>query len=131
MTITKPLVIDGKFMGIVGCDISMNEMKNLFENVRFNLKLNINNFLKRSYFKNSFVFIVNQNGTILFNTHISIVSAYEITETEYTNITESEWLKINDKNTENLTLSVNKGKNIIVRRFIDFNIPDVNQFYRT
>lgn len=87
--------------------------------------------MKRSYFKNSFVFIVNQNGTILFNTQISIVSAYEITETEYTNITESEWLQINDKNTENLTISVNKGKNIIVRRFIDFNIPDVNQFFGT
>lgn len=70
---------------------------------------------------------MNQDGTILNDPFqgMNVTPTFQITETNLTNLTKSDWVKIKDRSTENSTMKVNNGETVIVKSFINSYSPDV------
>lgn len=72
---------------------------------------------------------MNQNGIIINNPFENNIStSFLINETNVTNFTDADWLRIKDRTTENSTLVLNNQKTEVVRAFIDTYIPNVHNF---
>lgn len=73
---------------------------------------------------------MNQNGVIMNNPFENKVStSFQINETNLTNFTDADWLKIKDRTTENSTLFLNNQKTVVVRVFINTYIPNVHYLF--
>lgn len=72
------------------------------------------------------VFLVDQNG-LIYNDPFGETNFgnYQITETNVTSITLSDWELIKNKNNDDISFKINNGQTLIVRSFLDSYLPNV------
>ena len=74
---------------------------------------------------------VNQNGVLLNDPFISTgFNLIYINSTNITHITNDDWERIKDRQTENSTLKVNNDQSIVVRSFINSYESNVIFFFK-